>query len=73
MSRKLNKEDCVLFRGAAQGTESAFGAAAERHGVEEVNFTFDGDSDVLSRGIRVLTRLVWVVGSPLSRGRHHLR
>ena len=40
----------------AQGAESAFGAAAERHGVEEVNFTFDGHSDARSRGIlRVLT------------------
>src|SRR5439155_5049495 len=55
MSVKLNKEDCILFSGAAQGAESAFGAAAERHGVEEVNFTFDGHSDARSRGIRVLT------------------
>jgi len=55
MSGKLNKEDCVLFSGAAQGAEAAFGAAAERHGVEEVNFTFDGHSDARSRGIRVLT------------------
>jgi len=55
MSVTLNKEDCILFSGAAQGAESAFGAAAERHGVEEVNFTFDGHSDARSRGIRVLT------------------
>ena len=55
MTEKLNKQDCILFSGAAQGAESAFGAAAERHGVEEVNFTFDGHSDARSRGIRVLT------------------
>jgi hypothetical protein len=25
---------------AAQGAEAAFGEAAERHGIQEVNFTF---------------------------------
>ena len=54
MSGKLNKEDCVLFSGAAQGAESAFGAAAERHGVEEVNFTFEGHQQVRRRGLRAL-------------------
>ena len=48
-------EDCVLFSGAAPGTESEFGAAAERRGIDEVNFTFDGHNDARSRGIRVLT------------------
>ena len=28
--------------GGAPGAEAAFGEAAERYGVEEVNFTFDG-------------------------------
>lgn len=51
----MKPEDCVLFSGAAQGAEAAFGAAAERHGVEEVNFTFEGHPDARSRGIRVLT------------------
>jgi hypothetical protein len=48
-------EECVLFSGAANGAEAAFGSAAERHGVAEVNFTFEGHSDARSRGIRVLT------------------
>jgi len=52
----VNPEDCILYSGAARGAESAFGAAAERWGVEEVNFTFDGHSDARCRGIRVLTR-----------------
>ena len=51
----MNTEDCVLFSGAANGAESAFGAAAERHGIEEVNFTFEGHNDSRTRGIRVLT------------------
>jgi hypothetical protein len=52
---KLNKEDCILYSGAAQGAESEFGAVAERYGIEEVNFTFEGHNDARTRGIRVLT------------------
>jgi len=47
--------DSILFSGAAQGAEAAFGEAAERHGVQEVNFTFEGHNDARGRGIRVLT------------------
>jgi hypothetical protein len=51
----LDRDDCVLFSGAAQGAEAAFGEAAERAGVAEVNFTFDGHSDARQRGLRLLT------------------
>ena len=34
VTARLNKEDCILFSGAAQGAEAEFGAAAERHGIE---------------------------------------
>ena len=51
----MNKSDFILFSGAAPGAEAEFGACAERHGIEEVNFTFDGHRDARSRGIRVLT------------------
>lgn len=51
----MNREDCILFSGAAQGAEAAFGAAAEEYGIAEVNFTFDGHSDARQRGIRILT------------------
>jgi hypothetical protein len=50
----MKKTDFILFSGAAAGAEAEFGACAERHGIEEVNFTFDGHKDVRSRGIRVL-------------------
>ena len=50
----MNKEDFILFSGAAPGAEEAFGACAERHGIEEVNFTFDGHTEARRRGIRVL-------------------
>jgi hypothetical protein len=51
----MDPQDCILFSGAANGAEAAFGEAAERHGIEEVNFTFEGHNDVRTRGIRVLT------------------
>ena len=51
----MKPEDCILFSGAANGAESAFGAAAEKHGIEEVNYTFEGHKDARTRGIRVLT------------------
>jgi hypothetical protein len=49
-------EDCILFSGAAPGAEAEFGSGAERHGIEEVNFTFEGHKDARRRGIRVLTQ-----------------
>jgi hypothetical protein len=52
----MKPEDCVLYSGAANGAEAAFGAAAERHGIAEVNFTFEGHNDARRRGIRVLTQ-----------------
>lgn len=51
----MKPQDCTLFSGAAQGAEAAFGEAAERYGIEEVNFTFEGHADARTRGIRVLT------------------
>jgi hypothetical protein len=51
----LDRDSAVLFSGAAQGAEAVFGEAAERAGIAEVNFTFDGHSDARRRGIRVLT------------------
>ena len=50
----MNASDCILFSGGAPGGEAAFGACAERHGVEEVNFTFDGHNIDRRRGVRVL-------------------
>jgi hypothetical protein len=50
----MNSADCILFSGGAGGAEAEFGACAEQHGIEEVNFTFDGHQDVRRRGVRVL-------------------
>ena len=50
----MNARDCILFSGGASGAEAAFGVCAEQHGIEEVNFTFDGHKIDRHRGVRVL-------------------
>ncbi|MBG0777551.1 MAG: hypothetical protein H0S85_14090 [Desulfovibrionaceae bacterium] len=45
----------TLYSGGAQGAESEFGRLAEKYGVQEVNFTFDGHKIERTRGLRVLT------------------
>lgn len=46
----------TLFSGGAQGAEAEFGLMAEKYGVEEVNFTFEGHKIERTRGLRVLTQ-----------------
>jgi hypothetical protein len=53
--RRMNPSECVLYSGGLKGAEAAFGATAERHGIEEVNFTFDGHHIERCRGVRTLT------------------
>ncbi|MEO8258129.1 MAG: hypothetical protein ABI868_12355 [Acidobacteriota bacterium] len=50
----MQPSDSILFSGGAPGAEAEFGACAERHGIEEVNFTFDGHKIQRHRGVRVL-------------------
>jgi hypothetical protein len=50
----MTPTDCILFSGGAPGAEAAFGACAERLGIEEVNFTWDGHFIERHRGVRVL-------------------
>ena len=51
----MNLTECVLYSGGLKGAEAAFGAAAERHGIEEVNFTFDDHVIERTRGVRTLS------------------
>ena len=50
----MTPSEGILFSGGAPGAEAEFGRCAERHGVEEVNFTFDGHKIQRHRGVRVL-------------------
>ena len=50
----MKSSECILFSGGAPGAETSFGQCAERYGIEEVNFTFDGHQIERRRGVRVL-------------------
>ena len=50
----MKSEECILFSGGARGAEATFGKEAERLGIEEVNFTFEGHNIVRERGIHML-------------------
>jgi len=52
----LKKGECILYSGGAEGAEAAFGERAEAHGLEEINFTYEGRAIARSRGVRVLSR-----------------
>ena len=52
----MNAKESVLYSGGLKGAEAAFGALAERHGVEEVNFTFEGHKIERTRGVRTLSQ-----------------
>ena len=56
------REDVILFSGGAQGAEAEFGACAERFGIEEVNFSFDGHKPLRTRGLRILNHEELYVG-----------
>ena len=51
----MKSSDCTLFSGGAKGAEEEFGVQAEKNGVEEVCFTFDGHSTNRKRGVHFLT------------------
>ncbi|MBI3402562.1 MAG: hypothetical protein HY048_14170 [Acidobacteria bacterium] len=50
----MDTRESILFSGGAPGAEAEFGACAERHGIEEVHFTFEGHKIDRHRGVRVL-------------------
>jgi hypothetical protein len=50
----MNREDCILYSGGAPGAEAEFGAQAERFGIDEVNFAFEGHTHARTRGLRIL-------------------
>jgi hypothetical protein len=51
----LNPKECILYSGGAAGAEQYFGELAERYGLEEVNYSFEGHQIARSRGVRALT------------------
>ena len=50
----MNSADVILYSGGAVGAESCFGEFAEKYGIDEVNFSFEGHETGRTRGIRIL-------------------
>ena len=51
----MKSSNCTLFSGGAKGAEEEFGVQAEKMGIEEVNFTFEGHVIKRKRGLHFLT------------------
>ena len=69
----MQSSDCTLFSGGAKGAEEEFGVQAEKSGVEEVCFTFDGHSTNRKRGVHFLTNEELVKGEVSLPALHSLR
>ncbi len=50
----MEKEKCTLYSGGHKGAETAFGKAAEKWGVKEVNFSFAGHTIERKKDVTVL-------------------
>jgi hypothetical protein len=49
-----NPADCTLYSGGAKGSETVFGELAERYGLQEINFSFEGHTQSRTRGRKLL-------------------
>jgi hypothetical protein len=52
----MNAADMTLFSGGTRGAEEEFGRWAEHHGIQEVNFSFEGHANARTRGLHELSR-----------------
>jgi hypothetical protein len=49
-----DRSEITLYSGGHKGAESEFGRLAERWGIQEVNFSFEGHTIERTRGVKVL-------------------
>ncbi len=52
----IDKGKCTLYSGGLKGAESAFGEAAEKWGVKEVNYTFSGNKAYRTQNAYLLSK-----------------
>ena len=50
-----DRSNITLYSGGHKGAEAEFGRLADRWGIQEVNFSFEGHDIERSRGVRVLS------------------
>lgn len=51
----IKSSEVTMYSGGHKGTEAEFGKQAEKHGVNEVNFSFEGHKMERTRGIQNLS------------------
>jgi len=51
----VERKSCVLYSGGLQGAESYFGEMAEKWGIKEVNFSFNGRGPFRDRNVVMLS------------------
>ncbi|MFP4084704.1 MAG: hypothetical protein ACLFP9_07600 [Desulfonatronovibrio sp.] len=51
----MQSREFILFSGGARGAEACFGELAEKYGLDEVNYSFEGHPIERTRGVRYLT------------------
>ncbi|WP_045212190.1 hypothetical protein [Desulfonatronovibrio magnus] len=51
----MRSNEFILYSGGAKGAEACFCELAEKHGFDEVNYSFEGHTIERTRGVRYLT------------------
>jgi hypothetical protein len=51
----INPDQFVYYGGGHRGTEEEFGRQAEKFGIQEINYSFDGNQPARSNGLVILT------------------
>lgn len=62
-SHRLNASDITLFSGGTMGAEACFGEYANKFGLREINFTFEGHEQKRTVGSQVLSPKELTVGA----------
>ena len=52
----MKPAESTLYSGASAGSEAEFGRLAEKWGVQEINYSFEGHNNARTRGIHELSR-----------------
>lgn len=58
----MNAAELTLYSGGTSGAEAEFGRMAEQHGIQEINYAFEGHNNARLRGLHELSREELVQG-----------
>jgi len=49
----IDRSQIILYSGGHRGAEAEFGKTAEQWGIQEVNFSFEGNAAERDKGVRI--------------------